>query len=346
MTASNRMGRPAFPYGAQYYRTPNPQPSEWAKDFATMEASGFTVVKHWALWTWLHLGPDSFDWSTLDELMDLGRRHKITAIINVVLETAPYWLWHEHPEYRREANTGLKADLTDEPAHPSGGWPGLCFDQPIVQEQSGHFLTALASRYRDHPALLSFDAWNEPVLSAGNYDQSTGPTFCYCSATRDKFVRWLKQRYSTLEPRWARVIASYEDGTAAATEDAYGGGVARLAGTSLGISYMENPGPAAAVARLMCDLALGPRAEPQINVDAPRIMARFLRAAQEDGGGGLLYVVNPTFRPVETHITVSPQMGAFRRAMDMVADTAREWRGGGVSLSLGARDGTVLRLMP
>ena len=30
----------------------------------------------------------------------------------------------------------------------------------------------------------------------------------------------------------------------------------------------------------------------------------------------------------------------------LVADTAREWRGGGVSLSLGARDGTVLRLMP
>ena len=46
MTASNRMKRPAFPYGAQYYRTPNPPPSEWAKDFATMEASGFTVVKH------------------------------------------------------------------------------------------------------------------------------------------------------------------------------------------------------------------------------------------------------------------------------------------------------------
>ena len=82
MTTSNKMKRPAFPYGAQYYRTPNPPPSEWAKDFATMEASGFTVVKNWVIWSWHHLGPDTFEWSVLDELMDLGQRHSVTTLIN------------------------------------------------------------------------------------------------------------------------------------------------------------------------------------------------------------------------------------------------------------------------
>jgi hypothetical protein len=96
----------------------------------------------------------------------------------------------------------------------------------------------------------------------------------------------------------------------------------------------------------MCDLALGPDAEPRISVDAPRVMARFLKAAEEDGGGGFLYAVNPTFRPAEVRIGVGPQVGAFRRAVDLVADTEREWRDDGVSLSLGARDGTVLRLLP
>ena len=728
MTTSNKMKRPAFPYGAQYYRTPNPPPSEWAKDFATMEASGFTVVKNWVIWSWHHLGPDTFEWSVLDELMDLGQRHSVTTLINADLASAPYWLWHEHPECRWEASTGLKADPTDQEAHPSGGWPGLCFDQPIVQEHSGHFLTALASRYRDHPALLAFHAWNIPSLWVANYDRINAPEFCYCPATLDKVVGWLKQRYGSLEalvgawhhrytsweqvapprtpggypdwydwcrfrienlsdhmrfrvarlreglagadipivshgagvdlarghndtwqlaaevdewgfskkelgpydrgralheehlqsadytrnaargkpgwhaeaqpgqrirgfsysllpqpgdikvnnwtslmagvagiihwqfrpelsgpeapgqgivgldgtpdeitetaawfarftnehpelarakaldgevailvlseselfcwladnrssakyhsavkgwykallharyqpdfaqlpdlgrythavlpwpymlerksvdrlrewveqggtliseaapahfidnaycsmrvpglgldevfgvvqasmesvpsadaiseaarlygprsedpegmpplpglvydgaaikagallerlePRGARVLASYDDGTVAATEHAHGSGLARLVGTSLGISYMDDPDTA--TGRLMCDLALGPEAEPRVSVDAPRVMARFLKAAEEDGGGGFLYAVNPTFRPVEVRIGVAPQVGAFRRAVDLVADTEREWRDDGVSLSLGARDGTVLRLLP
>ena len=147
-----------------------------------------------------------------------------------------------------------------------------------------------------------------------------------------------------LDPRGARVVASYDDGTVAATEHAHGSGVARLVGTSLGISYMADPDTD--TARLMCDLALGPGAEPRVAVDAPRVMARFLKAAEEDGGGGLLYVVNPTFRPAEVRIRVAPQVGAFGRAVDLVADTEREWRDGGIALSIGARDGTVFRLLP
>ena len=91
--------------------------------------------------------------------------------------------------------------------------PACVSTSPSSKDHTGHFLTALASRYRGHPALLYIDAWNEPALEAGNYDQSTGPAFCYCPATCDKFVRWLKQRYGTLEAlvgAWYHRYTSWE----------------------------------------------------------------------------------------------------------------------------------------
>tara|TARA_B100001245_G_C22750797_1_gene363607 strand:- start:254 stop:544 length:291 start_codon:yes stop_codon:yes gene_type:complete len=95
----------------------------------------------------------------------------------------------------------------------------------------------------------------------------------------------------------------------------------------------------------MCDLALGVSAEPRVTVDAPRVEARYLMVADDDGGGGLLYVVNPTFQRTDVSIKIASRIGAFRQALDLVTNTEREWKDGGVSLSLGARDGTVLRLL-
>jgi len=146
-----------------------------------------------------------------------------------------------------------------------------------------------------------------------------------------------------LDLRGARVLANYDDGSIAVTEHVYGSGMARLVGTSLGVSYTADPGPA--TSHLMCDLALGVSAEPRVTVDAPRVEARYLMVADDDGGGGLLYVVNPTFQRTDVSIKIASRIGAFRQALDLVTNTEREWKDGGVSLSLGARDGTVLRLL-
>ncbi len=57
-----------------------------------------------------------------------------------------------------------------------------------VLREAEKFQTALVERYRDHPALLGYDLWNE----MHNPD-------CRCEATQEKFREWLKEKYGTLE---------------------------------------------------------------------------------------------------------------------------------------------------
>ena len=37
----------------------------------------------------------------------------------------------------------------------------MCLDNDEVRAQAGKFLTALVERYRDNPATLGYDVWNE-----------------------------------------------------------------------------------------------------------------------------------------------------------------------------------------
>ena len=61
--------------------------------------------------------------------------------------------------------------------------------------QAEKFLTVLIQRYRQHPALLGYDVWNENAYPGG----SPGRMLCYCDATQGKFREWLKAKYGTLE---------------------------------------------------------------------------------------------------------------------------------------------------
>ena len=54
--------------------------------------------------------------------------------------------------------------------------------------QAEKFLTALVERYRDNPATLGYDVWNEG-----------GVQECFCPATQAKFREWLKAKYGTIE---------------------------------------------------------------------------------------------------------------------------------------------------
>lgn len=70
-----------FPYGAQYYRTPNPPKEDWEHDLRLMKEQGMNTVRLWAMWSWIHTSNDSFDFSHLDRLMELCREIGLNALI-------------------------------------------------------------------------------------------------------------------------------------------------------------------------------------------------------------------------------------------------------------------------
>ncbi len=191
--------------GAQYYRPPNPPASDWPRDLSRMREAGFDTVKFWACWSWMQPSPDRVDFGDLDRLMDLAAGRQLRVVINTILENAPYWLEQAHPAARYRDAEDRPVHLTAAMNTPGGGWPGLCFDNPAVLDAAKEFLVRVAERYRHHPALSTWDVWNEPHLEPASYFPDR--LYCYCPASLARFAGWLRERYPSLaqlNEAWAR----------------------------------------------------------------------------------------------------------------------------------------------
>ncbi|MCE5200713.1 MAG: beta-galactosidase [Armatimonadota bacterium] len=201
-----------FPYGAQYYRTPNPPSTDWERDLREMKAQGMNSVRLWAMWSWIHLPNGEFDFSHLDRLMDLCSQVGLKTLIQVVLENAPPWLVHAHPHAKYTSMDDEQIWPMGRPNTPGGGWPGLCLDNPPASDAAAQFMTALASHFARHPALLGYDVWNEVWFELDGY---IGPQYyCYCPATVAAFKEYLAGKYSGLDglgDAWHRRYTSWDE---------------------------------------------------------------------------------------------------------------------------------------
>ncbi len=200
----------SFPYGAQYYRTPNPPQEDWKRDLREMKAQGMNTVRLWAMWSWIHTSEDTFDFTELDRLMELCREIGIRALVQVILENAPAWLVEQHPEARYAANDGQVIHPMGRPNTPGGGWPGLCLDNEPASTAAERFMAALAGRYAGHEALLGYDVWNEVWFELDGYIGNQ--YYCYCDATVSRFRDCLRTRYGSLDglgKAWRRRYSSW-----------------------------------------------------------------------------------------------------------------------------------------
>jgi len=204
-----------FPYGAQFFRPPNPPRKDWKRDLQQLVDHNFNLIKVWLMWTWIHTHPGTFDFSEIDELMDLARSLRLKVVINTILENSPYWLEERYPEAHYQTADGFIYALQPRSNTAVGGWPGLCLDHPGVREEAGNFLAQIASRYADHPALFAYDVWNEPHLEPAAMPFAAPEErnlYCYCHSTIAAFRRWLEKRYGNLEglcEAWVRRYTSW-----------------------------------------------------------------------------------------------------------------------------------------
>jgi len=178
---------PVFPYGAVYFRKSNPPEEDWERDYKTAAELGVNIMRHWFMWAVIEVAPGKYDWSGYDRQMDLAAQNGIKVVIGEISNTAPEWLGELYP-------AGHGVSRTNSVSYPSmsgssaTGAVGMCLDNEDVLRAAEKFQTALVERYRDHPALLAYDLWNE-----------MHPPECYCEATQEKFREWLKNKYGSLE---------------------------------------------------------------------------------------------------------------------------------------------------
>ncbi len=186
---------PVFPYGAVYFRKSNPPEEDWARDHATAARIGMNIFRHWFMWSAIEVAPGKYDWSDYDRMMDLAAKNGINVVIAVLDNCAPEWLFKKYPQMRLQASDGTFANSTISESSATGGFPGLCLDNPEVHTAAETFMVALIEHYRHHPALYGYDLWNENTSFGGN----AAHMYCYCEGTKQKLRAWLRTRYGTIE---------------------------------------------------------------------------------------------------------------------------------------------------
>lgn len=182
-----------LPYGAVYFRKSNPPSEDWERDYRVAREDGINIFRHWFMWGAIETAPGEYDWADYDRQMDLAAENNIQTIIAEFVASVPEWAVSRYAHGLVVDANGSKAVSMMGVSTSTGGFHHggvLCLDCDEVKEAAGTFLKALAARYKDHPAMLGYDVWNECNYSS---------TACHCEHTKAKFRRWLERKYGTLQ---------------------------------------------------------------------------------------------------------------------------------------------------
>lgn len=203
-----------FIWGAQYYRAPTPEPDCWERDLRRMRELGFDSVKFWVQWRWSCREPDRFEFDDLDRLMELAHRSGLRVTLNLIMDTAPAWLFRTYPDALQMTDGSEPVEPRAVASRQIGGFPGPCYTHPGALAERKRFLARTVERFRAHPALELWDVWNEPEQCGPYRSPAAGKLVCYCNSCRAAFLEWLRKKYRTIQALnevWGRCYRGWDE---------------------------------------------------------------------------------------------------------------------------------------
>ncbi|NBD26249.1 beta-galactosidase [Paenibacillus glycinis] len=170
---------PKMLYGGDY----NPEQWEasvWPEDMRLLELAGMNIATV-NVFSWAMLQPteDSYDFGTLDRIMDMLAGNGIHACLATGTGAHPAWMARRYPDVLRTDFQGR--------ARKFGGRHNSCPNSPTYRKYAERLADKLAERYRDHQALLLWHVSNE-------YGDQ-----CFCDNCAAAFRVWLREKYGTLD---------------------------------------------------------------------------------------------------------------------------------------------------
>lgn len=188
--------------GANYHPHDDKNIEKIKSDIQLMKAAGFTCVRMGHLaWDSYEPSEGKFDFDWFDQVMDMMSDAGIKVILDIAIRPAPIWLHHKFPSID-------VVDLKGNVLYPNHRYMDDVGD-PNYQQYALRYADMLTKHYDKHPALLAFGIDNE---------SGDGP-ISYSETVRQRFIVWLKNKYSTVEnlnkawagQRWSRRINQFEE---------------------------------------------------------------------------------------------------------------------------------------
>jgi beta-galactosidase len=161
-------------------------PDQWPKDIwdedMRLFKSAHVDVATLPVFSWSILQPDedTYDFSFLDEVLELLSKNHIFVCLATSTAAHPAWMARRYPDILRVDFEGRKRSY--------GIRHNSCPNSPTYRLYSQRLADKLAGRYKDYPKLVAWHVSNE---------YGGGP--CYCDNCAKAFRVWLQNRYGSLE---------------------------------------------------------------------------------------------------------------------------------------------------
>lgn len=154
---------------------------DWEPHAKLMAEMGVTIVRV-AEFAWHLMEPKEgrYEFGWLDDALTVYRAHQIKVILGTPTASPPPWVVRKYPDTLAVSQEGVRAE--------PGGRRHYCFTSPRYRELSRRIVTAMATHYADHPAVVGWQTDNE-----------IGGPRCWCDQCEGAFREWLKGRYGTVE---------------------------------------------------------------------------------------------------------------------------------------------------
>ncbi|MFF2632495.1 beta-galactosidase [Microbacterium sp. NPDC058021] len=169
-------------YGGDY--TPEQWSREtWREDVALMREAGVNLVSIGIFaWALLETAEGEFDFTWLDEVVELLHENGIRVDMGTPTASPPAWFFAAHPDARVITRDGVTLGF---------GARGMAsHSAPAYREAAVRIATELAQRYGNHPAVVLWHVHNEYGVPVGE-DYSP-------HAVRE-WRLWLQERYGSLD---------------------------------------------------------------------------------------------------------------------------------------------------
>jgi beta-galactosidase len=169
-------------YGGDY--NPEQWPVEiWHEDVALMREAGVNLVSVGIFsWGLIETSEGVFDFSWMDELLDLLHANGIRVDLGTPTASPPAWFFANHPDARVVTRDGTTMGF---------GSRGMAsHSAPAYRRASVRIATELARRYATHPAVVMWHVHNEYGVPVGED---------YSDHAVAAWRMWLRERYGSLD---------------------------------------------------------------------------------------------------------------------------------------------------